>query len=90
MFRFFNLHNDTLSETIGRYILKNKCTIREAAKYFNRSKSAVHIDVSKRLEKDNYRLYKKVKKVLDNNFNQKHIRGGQSTKNKWVTLKEVN
>lgn len=50
---------------------------------FKTSKSTVHNDVSNKLKKSNYALYKKVQIVLKNNFNEKHIRGGNATKMKY-------
>jgi putative DeoR family transcriptional regulator (stage III sporulation protein D) len=71
------------AERFAQYILDNNSTIRKTAKYFNISKSTVHNDVSKKLRIYNYPLYKKVKKILIINFNEKHIRGGNSTKLKY-------
>lgn len=67
----------------GRYILENGCTIRSAGEYFDVSKSTVHYDVSMRLREVDETLYAEVKKILDKNFNEKHIRGGKSTKEKY-------
>lgn len=72
---------------MGRYIVKNKATVRAAAGCFNISKSTVHKDVSERLKQLNPILYSEVKKVLDNNKAQRHIRGGQATKQKYLRLK---
>ena len=74
------LFSRTRQEDIARYIIKHKCTIREAGKVFGVSKSTVHLDVSKRLKHINIGLYKKVKKVLEHNFDVRHIRGGNATK----------
>ena len=71
------------AERFAQYILDNNSTIRKTAKYFNISKSTVHNDVSKKLRICNYSLYKKVKKILIINFNEKHIRGGNSTRLKY-------
>lgn len=68
---------------LGTYILENKATIRQAAKKFSYSKSTVHIDVSKRLKEFDKKLYKDVRKVLENNFEEKHLRGGIATRNKY-------
>ena len=73
----------TRAEELGKFIAKNKATIRGAAKHFDMAKSTVHLDVSKRLKKENYFLYLKVKKILEKNFEQKHIRGGLATKKYW-------
>lgn len=68
---------------LGEYIVKNKATVRNAAKKFGVSKSTVHKDVSERLKNINMQLYIQVKKVLDLNKAQRHIRGGMATKNKY-------
>lgn len=70
----------------AEYLLKNKSTVRDTGDYFGISKSTVHLDVTKRLIKINPRLQRKVQKVLDKNWNQKHIRGGNSTKQKWLEM----
>lgn len=75
------------SELLGEYMVKNKATVRACAKQFGISKSTVHKDVSQRLEKINPSLYKKVKKLMDNNKAQRHIRGGMATKAKYQNRK---
>lgn len=75
-------------KALGQYIVENDATIRQAAKEFLYSKSTVHIDVSKRLKSVDRRLYEQVKIVLENNFNEKHIRGGIATKNKFENKKK--
>lgn len=72
---------------LAKYIIKNKATVRQTAEVFGVSKSTVHYDVSKRLKKINNLLYKKVQVVLANNFNEKHIRGGEATKIKFLNNK---
>lgn len=74
-------------QMLAEYIVKHNSTIRKTAVAFNLSKSTVHLDVSKRLKFVNLDLYKKVKIVLENNFNQKSFRGGQATKNRYLMLK---
>ena len=76
-----NIENRVL--LVANYILQTKSTVRRAAKVFGVSKSTIHYDVSYRLKKINYALYLKINKILTENFNEKHIRGGQSTKNKY-------
>ena len=71
----------TLQE--ARYITSTQETIRQTAKVFNQSKSTVHNDLSKRLKGMDKDMYERVKKLLDQNFSEKHIRGGQSTKQKY-------
>ncbi|AFK85328.1 MULTISPECIES: sporulation transcriptional regulator SpoIIID [Thermoanaerobacterium] len=72
---------------IGKYIIKNKSTVREAAKVFGVSKSTVHKDVTERLENINPKLYKEVKEVLEKNKAERHIRGGNATKIKYKSAK---
>ncbi len=68
---------------LGEYIVENNSTVRATAKKFGISKSTVHSDVSGRLKKANPSLYVEVRKVLDTNKAQRHIRGGQATKEKY-------
>ena len=71
-------------EILGEYIIKSGATVREAAKYFSVSKSTVHKDVTERLYIENRQLYKKVKIVLDKNKAERHLRGGEATKQKYL------
>lgn len=66
------------------YIIETGATVRTAAKYFGISKSTVHKDLSQRLPQCNRTLYLQVRKVLDENKAQRHIRGGLATKNKYA------
>ncbi len=67
----------------AEYILQNDATIRSTAKQLCVSKSTVHKDVSERLLEIDVNLHDKVKKVLDKNLSERHIRGGIATKNKF-------
>ncbi len=69
---------------LANHILSTHDTIRKTAKIYSISKSTVHNDVSKRLYKIDKVLYLKVQKILDNNFAQKHIRGGEATRKKYA------
>ncbi len=68
---------------LGQYIIKNKATVREAAAWSGISKSTVHSDVTKRLSKIDSGLFKEVRKILDENKAERHMRGGMATKEKW-------
>ena len=65
------------------YIIENRTTVRAAAKKFGVSKSTVHTDITKRLRFSNPSLYNSVRKVLDTNKAERHIRGGLATKEKY-------
>ncbi|MBR2715730.1 MAG: sporulation transcriptional regulator SpoIIID [Ruminococcus sp.] len=71
---------------LGEYIASTSATVRLAAKKYNISKSTVHKDVSERLKQINMPLYKRVRKVLDQNKEERHIRGGIATKEKYKKL----
>ena len=74
---------------LGEYIFQNNATVRKAAKVFGVSKSTVHKDVSERLKGVNLELYNSVKKVLDINKAQRHIRGGYATKHKYEMRNKI-
>ena len=68
---------------LAHYIIDSKDTVRGAAKKFGISKSTVHKDVSERLLKINPVLAVEVRKILDENKAERHIRGGMPTKYKY-------
>ena len=65
------------------YMIETGATVRAAAKQFGISKSTVHKDLSQRLKRYNYSLYLQVRKVLDVNKQERHIRGGMATRRKY-------
>lgn len=66
------------------FICQNRATVRMAATFFGISKSCVHKDVTERLKLLDEQLYKEVRRVLDRNFAEKHLRGGEATKRKYA------
>jgi putative DeoR family transcriptional regulator (stage III sporulation protein D) len=74
---------------IAHHIIESKATVREAAKVFKVSKSTVHKDVSERLPKINPSLAEEVKKVLEYNKAERHIRGGRATRIKYKLKKSA-
>ena len=75
------------ARALGEYIAENGCTVREAAKVFSVSKSTVHTDVAYRLRTIDGMLWEKVKAVLEENKQTRHIRGGMATKEKYKSKK---
>ena len=71
------------AERLALYIIENQTTVRAAAQKFGISKSTVHKDISERLPQFNRGLYLQVKKVLEANKAQRHIRGGIATRKKY-------
>jgi putative DeoR family transcriptional regulator (stage III sporulation protein D) len=74
---------------LAQYIIENNATVRQTAKKFSISKSTVHKDVSERLRGYNESLYRQVKKVLEQNKSERHIRGGMATKVKYERLRKA-
>ena len=70
-------------ETATRFVLCKDATVRSVAKEMGLSKSTVHKDVAERLEKVNPHLASEAKKVLEQNKEERHIRGGLATKLKY-------
>ena len=79
--------NEERCVILGNYIVQNNATVRSTAKQFGIRKSTVHQDITTKLEKANKRLYDEVKTVLDKNKQERHIRGGEATKQKYQALK---
>lgn len=69
---------------IAKYIIDNNTTVRQTAKRFGISKSTVHKDVSERLNLINPSMASQVRRVLDINKAERHIRGGMATKEKYL------
>lgn len=68
------------------YIIKTENTVRELAKIFSVSKSTVHKDLHERLLEIDKNKYIEVDNILKYHIDIRHIRGGESTKNKYLKL----
>ena len=82
----FNDYDERAVE-LGKYITESKSTVRAAAKKFGVSKSTVHSDITTKLKRIDPTLYGEVRKVLDINKEERHIRGGIATREKYIALK---
>lgn len=74
-------------ERFANYIIDNNSTIRKCAEVFGYSKSTVHNDLSKKLKNTNRFLYYQVYKVLNQNLKERHYRGGNATRLKYLKLR---
>ena len=79
----WDIHMRILKE--AEYIVETNSTVRAAAGHFGISKSTVHKDVTERLKDIDKELFVEVRKVLNKNLSERHIRGGIATKNKYLT-----
>ena len=68
---------------IAAYLLETGATVRAAAGKFKISKSTVHKDVTERLVELNPSLAKQVRRVLLKNMEERHIRGGEATRQRY-------
>lgn len=69
---------------LAEYIVDTKNTVRKTAAAFGISKSTVHKDVSERLKHINPSLYREVALVLEQNKQERHMRGGEATRQKYI------
>lgn len=70
----------------AEYIIDTKATVRQTARKFGVSKSTVHKDVTTRLEAIDPAMAAKIREVLDINKQERHIRGGLATKEKYLHM----
>lgn len=69
---------------MGTYLIENNATVRLVASKFGISKSTVHKDITENLKEINPILYKQVQEVLTINKNERHLRGGEATRIKYL------
>ncbi len=76
------------AEVLGEYVLDTGATVRAAAAKFGVSKSTVHKDLSYRLKRINPALGEQVREVLALNKSERHLRGGEATRQKYQRERE--
>lgn len=69
---------------LGEYLVEHRATVRAVAAQYLISKSTVHKDVTDRLKQINPDLYDKVKDILEENKSERHLRGGEATRKKYL------
>ena len=82
-------NNKKRCEILATYLIEQRTTVRGVAKEFGVSKSTVHKDITDNLQKINKSLYNNVKIILEQNKNERHIRGGEATKQKFLNYKKT-
>lgn len=85
------MYEDVYVRTLmyARDIVDNNSTIRATAQKFGVAKSTVHYDLKNRLRYYDYDLYLQVRDILISNFNEKHIRGGMATRQKYLQERQA-
>ena len=74
---------------LAEYIVETKNTVRKTAIVFGISKSTVHKDVTERLKRINPPLYREVGRVLEQNKQERHMRGGEATRQKYINRRTL-
>lgn len=72
----------------AEYIVETGCTVRACSARFSISKSTVHKDVSERLRDIDEELFNQVRMILNINLNERHLRGGDATRRKYLSNRE--
>ena len=73
---------------LGEYIAATGATVRAAAQRFEISKSTVYSDVTVHLRESDRALFEKVRRVLEKNKAERHLRGGLATRKRWQKAQE--
>ena len=81
-------HMPSRAEEIGKFVSDTGATVRAAALRFGVSKSTVHKDLTWRLKMQNPILYQQVQSVLRINKEERHKRGGNATRLKYLAAKQ--
>ncbi|MGI6575455.1 MAG: sporulation transcriptional regulator SpoIIID [bacterium] len=71
---------------IGKYLENTGATVRQAADVFGVSKSTVHKDLTERLPIANPQLAERVRAILNLNKSERHLRGGEATRKKYLNI----
>ena len=73
----------------AEYIVENGTTVRDTAKVFKVSKSTVHMDMGERLTELDRTLFEDVRRVLEFNKAERHLRGGHATREKYKHVEKL-
>ena len=70
--------------SVSSYMIETNKTIREIADIYKMSKSTIHKDLTERLSEIDKEKYKLVNRILKYHTKIRHIRGGESTRKKYI------
>ena len=84
---FLKTYIEKRAVEVANFIIQSNSTVRETARKFGLSKSTVHKDVTDRVSSIDPELARLVRKVLEVNKAERHIRGGMATKEKYLHMK---
>ena len=72
----------------ARYILESGATVRLCARQFGVSKTTIHKDMRFRLPQLDSKLSRQVDAILRKNLQERHLRGGEATRQKFLKQRE--
>jgi len=76
-------------ELLADYVIETGSTVRATAYHFGISKSTVHKDLTYKLKFTNKNQYLQVKDILALNKQERHLRGGEATRRKYLNKKKL-
>lgn len=74
---------------VADYVIKTNDTIRNTATIFEVSKSTIHKDLKERLISIDIDRYNKIKKIMLKHLEERHIKGGEATRQLFLKKREV-
>lgn len=77
------------AEILANYLIEHHATVRSTALHFGISKSTVHKDLTQQLKHVNQALFLEAKSILQKNKAERHLRGGEATKQKFRHKQEL-
>lgn len=80
--------SNTEIKKMAKWMLKKNATLRATATQFHVSKSTVHRYCRVVLPKIDKSLAVKIGNLLDNNWQEAHVRGGNATKMKYLNRRK--
>lgn len=85
------MKNDIINRVIkvADYVIKTNDTIRNTATIFEVSKSTIHKDLKERLISIDIDRYNKIKKIMLKHLEERHIKGGEATRQLFLKKREV-
>lgn len=82
-----DLYGKERCEALASFIIETGSTVRATASKYGVSKSTVHKDITTKLRTVNRNLYLQVKEILKLNKSERHLRGGEATRKKYLLSK---
>ena len=76
-------------EILAEYMIEHHSTVRRTAAVYGISKSTVHKDLTEKLPRLNPKLFGEVHQILECNKAERHLRGGEATRIKYLRRADI-